>query len=44
VFDDPNLLPNAGLAPILALADRTGLPDLLAGDSPDPLDMARARR
>jgi Transposase DDE domain group 1 len=34
VFDDPNLLPNAGLAPLLALADRAGLPELLAGVRP----------
>lgn len=35
VFDDPNLLAHAGLAPLLALADRTGLPELLAGVTPD---------
>jgi len=34
VFDDPNLLPHAGLAPLTALADRAGLPDLLAGVRP----------
>jgi hypothetical protein len=34
VFDDPNLLPNVGLAPLLTLADRAGLPDLLAGVAP----------
>ena len=34
VFDDPNLLPNAGLAPFLALAGRAGLPGLLAGAQP----------
>jgi len=34
VFDDPHLLPNAGLAPLLALADRAGLPGLLAGARP----------
>ncbi len=34
MFDDPNLLPNAGLAPLLALADGTGLPGLLAGVAP----------
>ena len=34
VFDDPNLLPNAGLVPLLALADRAGLPGLLAGARP----------
>jgi hypothetical protein len=34
VFDDPNLLPNAGLAPLLALADGAGLPGLLAGARP----------
>ena len=33
-FDDPNLLPNAGLAPLLALADRAGLPGLLAAARP----------
>jgi DDE family transposase len=34
VFDDPNLLPHAGLAPLMALAGRAGLPDLLAGVRP----------
>jgi hypothetical protein len=34
VFDDPNLMPHAGLAPLMALADRAGLPDLLAGVRP----------
>jgi hypothetical protein len=34
VFDDPNLLPHAGLAPLMALADRAGLPDLLTGVRP----------
>ena len=34
VFDDPNLLPNAGLAPLIALAGRAGLPGLLAGVRP----------
>jgi hypothetical protein len=34
VFDDPNLLPHAGLAPLTALADRAGLPGLLAGVRP----------
>jgi hypothetical protein len=34
VFDDPNLLPHAGLAPLMALADRCGLPGLLAGVRP----------
>ena len=34
VFDDPNLLPSAGLAPLLALAERAGLPGLLAGARP----------
>jgi Transposase DDE domain group 1 len=34
VFDDPNLLPNAGLAPVLALAGRAGLPGLLARAQP----------
>jgi hypothetical protein len=34
VFDDPNLLAHAGLAPLMALADRAGLPDLLAGVRP----------
>ena len=31
VFDDPNLLAYAGLAPVLALAQRCGLPALVAG-------------
>jgi hypothetical protein len=34
VFDDPNLLPNVGLPPLISLAERTGLPDLLAGMRP----------
>ena len=34
VFDDPNLLPSAGLVPLLALAGRAGLPGLLAGVRP----------
>ena len=34
VFDDPNLLPNAGLAPLLALAGRAGLPGLLTRARP----------
>jgi hypothetical protein len=34
VFDDPNLLPNVGLAPLLALAGRARLPELLAGVRP----------
>lgn len=34
MFDDPNLLPNAGLAPLLTLAGRAGLPALLAGARP----------
>jgi Transposase DDE domain group 1 len=34
VFDDPNLLTHAGLAPLMALADRKGLPGLLAGVRP----------
>jgi len=34
VFDDPNLLAHAGLAPVLALASRAGLPGLLAGARP----------
>ena len=34
VFDEPNLLPNAGLAPLMALAGRAGLPGMLAGVRP----------
>jgi hypothetical protein len=34
VFDDPNLLTHAGLAPLMTLAERAGLPDLLAGVQP----------
>jgi hypothetical protein len=34
VFDDPNLLAHAGLAPLLALAGRAGLPGLLADAAP----------
>lgn len=29
VFDDPNLIADAGLIPVLALAERVGLPDLV---------------
>jgi Transposase DDE domain group 1 len=35
VFDDPNLLSHAGLAPLMALAERAGLPGLLAGVQPE---------
>ena len=31
VFDDPNLVSCAGLAPVLALAERCGLAELVAG-------------
>ena len=34
MFDEPNLLPHAGLAPLMALADRAGLRKLLAGVRP----------
>jgi hypothetical protein len=30
VFDDPNLVPHGGLGPVVALAERAGLPELLA--------------
>ncbi len=30
VFDDPNLVSHGGLVPVMALAERTGLPELLA--------------
>jgi DDE family transposase len=30
-FDDPNLVSHAGLVPVMALAQRAGLPDLAAG-------------
>jgi hypothetical protein len=30
VFDDDNLVSCAGLVPVMALAERTGLPELLA--------------
>jgi hypothetical protein len=30
VFDDPNLVSRAGLVPVMALAERAGLPELLA--------------
>jgi len=43
VFDDPNLLPHAGLAPLMALAERAGLPDLLAGVRPGGSCGANAR-
>ena len=29
-FDDPNLVSQAGLVPVMALAERAGLPDLVA--------------
>jgi len=34
VFDDPNLISCAGLAPPMALARRCGLGDLVAGKTP----------
>ena len=34
VFDDPNLLAHAGLAPLMALAERAGLAESLAGVRP----------
>ena len=34
VFDDPNLLPHAWPGPVAALAERAGLPGLLAGVRP----------
>jgi hypothetical protein len=34
VFDDPNLLAHAGLAPLMALAGRAGLAESLAGVCP----------
>jgi hypothetical protein len=43
VFDDPNLLPHAGLAPVIALADRAGLPGLLGGVRPGGAGGANAR-
>ena len=30
MFVDPNLVPHGGLAPVVALAERAGLPELLA--------------
>jgi hypothetical protein len=30
VFDDPNLVSHGGLVPVMALAERAGLPELLA--------------
>jgi len=30
-FDDPNLVSRAGLVPVMALAQRAGLGDLVAG-------------
>ena len=29
-FDDPNLVSHAGLVPVMALAERAGLPELVA--------------
>jgi len=29
-FDDPNLIADAGLVPVIALAEQVGLPDLVA--------------
>jgi len=31
VFDDPNLVSHGGLVPVMALAERAGLPELLEG-------------
>jgi hypothetical protein len=30
LFDDPNLVSHGGLVPVMALAERAGLPELLA--------------
>ena len=30
VFDDPNLIADAGLVPVMALAEQIGLPELVA--------------
>jgi hypothetical protein len=32
VFDEPNLIADAGLVPVMALAEQIGLPDLVAED------------
>lgn len=46
VFDDPNLVSAAGLVPVLELAQRAGLEDLLAEnlsvDSPNPVAKSRS--
>ena len=33
-FDDPNLVSRAGLVPVMALAQRAGLTELVAGAGP----------
>ena len=35
-FDDPNLVSHAGLVPVMALAERAGLGDLVAGPAAGP--------
>jgi hypothetical protein len=42
VFDDPNLLAHAGLAPLVALAERAGLAESLAGVRPEAPEGANA--
>jgi len=46
LFDDPNLVSHAGLVPVMALAERAGLADLVAGmaagaDSIDDMGLLR---
>jgi hypothetical protein len=43
VFDDPNLVSCAGLAPVVALADRCGLAGLVAAKLTLPVKGGRTR-
>src|SRR5947209_17566122 len=41
VFDDPNLITDAGLVPVVALAEQIGLPGLVAGHVAIPREAYR---
>ena len=42
-FDDPNLVSHAGLVPVMALAGRSGLPDLSRSTSAPAASAASTR-
>ena len=43
-FDDPNLVSRAGLVPVMALAQRAGLTELVAGRSGPAVRAGSTRR